>query len=290
MTTRQSDRRNILGLGAAGLAAAATLDVRKAAAASAPESLLRKVLNRGHLIVGTGSANAPWHFEDANNKLTGMDVAMGKILAKALFGDEKKVKFVLESAAARIPNITTGKVDIVIHFMTISAQRAQLVAFSRPYYIEAVALLTRADAKAKSFDQLAALGAKAKVSILQNVGATQMVHEVLPKAEVMQIDTQANVIQALESHRADAAAVDLSNVRWLVKQAPNRYADAGKAWVKQLYGAAVRQGDPDWLLFVNTVFDVAMFSSLDGHHIYDSAFLEFFGEKTPPLKAGFPSI
>ena len=49
MTTRQSDRRNILGLGAAGLALAATLDVRKAAAASAPESLLRKVLNRGHL-------------------------------------------------------------------------------------------------------------------------------------------------------------------------------------------------------------------------------------------------
>ena len=39
----------------------------------------------------------------------------------------------------------------------------------------------------------------------------------------MQIDTQANVIQALESKRVDAAAIDLSTVRWLVAKNPNRY-------------------------------------------------------------------
>ena len=32
----------------------------------------------------------------------------------------------------------------------------------------------------------------------------------------MQLDTQANVIQAMESGRADTAVVDLSTVRWLV--------------------------------------------------------------------------
>ena len=40
-----------------------------------------------------------------------------------------------------------------------------------------------------------------------------------------------------------------------------------------LYSAALRQGDPDWLNFVNTTFNVAMY----GHQnaIYDEAFEEY---------------
>ena len=102
------------------------------------------MLDRGKLIVGTGSTNAPWHFEDDKGQLTGMDIAIARILAKGLFDDVNKVEFVRQEPAARIPNITTGKVDIVIQFMTVSPARAQLVNFSRPYYVEGVALLTSA--------------------------------------------------------------------------------------------------------------------------------------------------
>jgi polar amino acid transport system substrate-binding protein len=101
-------------------------------------------------------------------------------------------------------------------------------------------------------------------------------------------ESQANVIQALESNRADAAAVDLSTVRWLVKRNPDRYFDSGKRWFSMLYGAAVRQGDPDWLEFVNTTFDVAIF----GHQneISDKAFADYFGEEIPQRQTGFPPI
>lgn len=288
MGTHGSERRNLLKAGALGLAAATLADARSAAAAAPGDSLLRKVLDRGKLIVGTGSTNAPWHFEDEKGQLTGMDIAMARILAKGLFDDDTKVEFVRQDPAARIPNITTGKVDIVIQFMTISAQRAQLVAFTRPYYVEGVALLTLPDAKMKTFDQMQAAGAQARVSVLQNVNAEDLVHQVLPQAQVMQLDTQANVVQALQSHRVDGAAVDLSTVRWMVQRDPNRYADAGKHWQNQLYGAAVRQGDPDWLQFVNTVFDVAMFGNES--QTYDAAFERFFGERPPPRKPGFPMI
>lgn len=55
-------RRGFLAQGTVGLAAAgllAALPARQAAAQSAPNSLLRTVLDRGRLIVGTGSTNAP---------------------------------------------------------------------------------------------------------------------------------------------------------------------------------------------------------------------------------------
>ncbi|RWM78401.1 MAG: transporter substrate-binding domain-containing protein [Mesorhizobium sp.] len=289
-----SKRREFLKLGMAGLAtagvvgAAATLDVQKAAAQAAPDSLLRTVLERGKVIVGTGSTNAPWHFENDAGELVGMDITMGRILAKGLFDDPTKVEFVMQDPAQRIPNVTTNKVDISIQFMTMTAQRSQLIHFSRPYYVEGIALLTLPNAENKTFDKLVAGGSATRISILQNVDAEANVHIVLPEAQVMQIDTQANVLQALESKRVDAAAVDLSTVRWLASRNPDKYFDAGKSWFSMLYGAALRQGDPDWLTFVNTTFTTAMF----GHEtaLYDAAFKDYFGQEPPARHPGFPVI
>lgn len=288
-------RRDFLKFGAAGLAtaglvagAATTLTPQEAKAQAASDSLLHTVLDRGKLLVGTGSTNAPWHFENEAGQLVGMDITMGRILAKGLFDDENKVEFVLQDPAQRIPNVVTGKVDISIQFMTITAQRAQLINFSRPYYVEGVALLTRPDADNRTFDKLLAGGSATRVSILQNVDAEQSVHTVLPQAEVMQLDTQANVLQALDSKRVDAAAVDLSTVRWLASRNPDRYFDAGKSWYSMLYGAALRQDDLDWLQFVNTTFMVAMFGHETG--LYDKAFKDYFGLDAPVRKPGFPTI
>jgi polar amino acid transport system substrate-binding protein len=294
MTNGIAERRNFLKMGgiaggAAALAAAgATFKAKEAAAQSASDSLLRTVLDRGTVVVGTGSTNAPWHFEDEAGNLVGMDITMAKILALGLFDDETKIEFVRQDPAARIPNIVTGKVDISIQFMTITPQRAQLVAFSRPYYVEGVALLASPGGARKTFDEMLAGGADTKISILQNVDAEANLHIVLPEAEVLQLDTQANVIQALDSGRVDGAAVDLSTVRWMVKQTPDKYLDAGKKWFSMLYGAAVRQSDLDWLNFVNWAFTVAMF----GHQnaLYDAAFKDFFGLEPPVREPGFPTI
>jgi polar amino acid transport system substrate-binding protein len=287
-------RRNVLGLGAAAgavLAAGAALDPQKAAAQAASESVLRTALDRGKLIVGTGSTNPPWHFEDDKGNLTGMDIAMARILAKGLFDDDTKVEFVRQDPAARVPNITTGKVDIVIQFMTISSSRAQLVAFSRPYYIEGSGLMVTPKSKYKTLKELVAAGAAVNAAILANVYADDLVHKLLPQAQVLQLDSQANVFQAITAGRADVALVDASTVKWLVKRNPDIYANPVEGDIPgqaQLYGAAVRQGDPDWLLFVNTCFDVAMYGHEDG--IYDKAYEEFFGEKRPLRVTGFPPM
>ena len=289
--TDSTQRRNLLRLGGAGLAlaaAGAALDPGRAAAQAAPTSLLRTVLDRGKLIVGTGSTNPPWHFEDDKGQLTGMDIAMARILAKGLFDDETKVEYVRQEANARIPNITSGKVDVVIQFMTVSPARAQLVAFTRPYYVEGAALLTSPKSKYKTYQELLAAGKAVRASVLQNVDADILVHNALPDAQVMQLDSQANAMQAVTSGRADVGVVDASTVKWLAKRNPGDYADPGYAYEAQLYSAAVRQGDPDWLHWINTCFDVAM----HGHQpeIYTAAFVEFFGEKPPVQKPGFPPI
>jgi len=292
MTTSRIDRRNILkggAVGAAALAAAGlTMTTQQAAAQSAKDSTLRKVIDTGKVRVGTGSTNAPWHFEDEKGNLVGMDIAMARILAKGLFDDPDAFEFVQQDPAARIPNINTNKVDIVIQFMTATPQRAQLVAFTRPYYVEGVSLMSQPDGKLKEYDKMLAAGSDAKVPVLQNIDAERLVHQVLPEAQVLMRDTQGNVIQARESGRVDGAAIDRSTVGWMVKRNPDRYHSAGKRWFTMLYAAAVRQGDQDWLNYVNMTFDIAMF----GHQndIYDQAFFDFFGAPPPKREPGFPVI
>jgi polar amino acid transport system substrate-binding protein len=217
-----------------------------------------------------------------------MDIAMARILAKGLFDDETKVEYVRQEPAARIPNITTGKVDVVIQFMTVSPARAQLVAFSRPYYVEGAALMTTPQGKWQTYDALKAAGSQVRASVLQNVDADNLVHTALPQAQVLQLDTQANVFQAISAGRADVAVVDASTVKWLVKKNPNAYTDPKYAYEAQLYSAAVRQGDQDWLHWIDTCFNVAMHGNQP--EIYTAAFQEFFGEMPPVQKPGFPPI
>ncbi|MBW7965232.1 transporter substrate-binding domain-containing protein [Bradyrhizobium sp. BR 10261] len=247
---------------------------------------LDDVLARGKLVVGTGSTNPPWHFKDASDTLQGFDVDMAKIIAKALFGDAKKVEFVNQSSDARIPNITTGKVDITCQFMTVTGERAQQVNFTIPYYREGVGLMLKEGGQYADYAALKAAGSSATIAVLQNVYAKELVHKALPKASVDQYESQDLLYQALQSGRADAAATDQSSIAWYVTQNPGQYKDAGYGWSPQTYACAVAKGDQDWLNFVNTALHEAM-TGVE-FDTYAASFKKWFGKDLPPPAIGFP--
>ncbi|MGY4235139.1 polar amino acid transport system substrate-binding protein [Bradyrhizobium sp. USDA 4449] len=247
---------------------------------------LDDVLARGKLVVGTGSTNAPWHFKDASDTLQGFDIDMAKIIAKALFGDAKKVEFVNQSSDARIPNITTGKVDMTCQFMTVTGERAQQVNFTIPYYREGVGLLLREGGQYADYAALKAAGSSATIAVLQNVYAKELVHKALPEASVDQYESQDLLYQALQSGRADAAATDQSSIAWYLTQNPGQYKDAGYGWSPQTYACAVAKGDQDWLNFVNTALHEAM-TGVE-FDTYAASFKKWFGKDLPPPAIGFP--
>ena len=270
-----------------GFAAAAALTAIAAPAAMAQEkSLLDDILARGKLIVGTGSTNAPWHFKDESGNLVGFDIDIAKIVAKGLFDDPEKVEFVIQASDARVPNVVTDKVDITCQFMTVTAERAQQVAVTIPYYREGVGLLLKSDGKYKTFDDLKKAGNGATISVLQNVYAEDMVHAALPDAKVDQYESVDLMYQALNSGQADASATDQSSVKWLIVQQPGQYVDSGYGWGPQSYSCAVKRGDQQWLNFVNTVLHEAMTGVDFG--TYQASFKKWFGVDLPPPAIGFP--
>ena len=256
-------------------------------APASAQGKLEEVLARGTLIVGTGSTNPPWHFVDESGKMSGFDVDIARIVAKGLFDDPEKVEFVTQSSDSRIPNIVTDKVDITCQFMTVTAQRAQLINFSIPYYREGVGLLLSANGTHKTYDDLKAAGADATISVLQNVYAEEMVHQALPEASVDQYDSVDLMYQTLNSGRAAAAATDVSSLRWFMVQNPDQYLDAGHSWNPQTYACGVKKGDLDWLSFVNTALHEAM-TGVE-FATYKASFEMWFGVSPPEPQIGFPS-
>lgn len=247
-------------------------------------SKLQEVLKRGKVIVGTGSTNPPWHFEDDKGNLIGFDIELAQLLAKGLFKDPTKVEFVRQKPDARIPNLQSGQVDVIFQFMTVNADRAQLAEFTIPYYREGVNLLVKANSPYTGATSMA--GKKSKISVLQNNYADDMVHAGVPDAQVLQFDTEANAILALDSGRADAAAIDDSTCRWLFAQSPGKYKVGDSAWYPQTYAAAVLPGDTSWLRYVNTVLHEAM-TGVEWQ-TYKTAFKKYFGADLKDPATGFP--
>jgi polar amino acid transport system substrate-binding protein len=285
MISRRKFFGKALGVGAAALGYL-SLKPKTASAAQRPESLLYKVMDRGRIIVGTGSGNPPWHFENEKGELEGFDVTMARLLAKGLFNDPKAIEFNRQKPDARVPNLQANKVDVVFQFMTVNAQRAQLAEFSIPYYREGVNTLLMKDSPYNGAGDLAAASKPVTVSVLQNVFAEDLVHDGIPRAKVLQLDTQANVMLALDSGRVDAAAIDDSTVRWMVAQEPSKYKVGDTGWWPQTYAAAVKPGDPIWLNYVNTILHEAM-TGVEFVE-YSTAFKKYFGEELSNPQTGFP--
>ena len=274
------------------LAVALLLTVCVTASAAGQEtSKLQEVLDRGYLIVGTGSTNVPWHIINTDGGYEGFDIEMARILAYGLFGDADKVEFVEQASDQRIPNILANKVDITFQFMTINAARAQQVAFSIPYYTEGIGLILKTGGKYTTYQELVdavAAGETVTIAILQNSDAAASVQSMVEGAKDDQYESQGLVYQAVDSGRADAGAVDLSSIKWLASQQPEKYTDSGFGFHPQNYGAAMNPNDQVWINYVNQVLLDAMTGTM--YDMYATAFEKWFGEVPAAPSIGMPSM
>ncbi len=293
-----TSRRTLISRGAliGGAAAAVSLPSLHAMAQDATsDSLLGRILDRGNIIVGTGSTNPPWHFEDEDGTLVGFDISLAMLIAGGIFGLDQAqilggeeprnyIEFVVHEADARIPDLLSDKVDINFQFMTVTAARALQVAFTVPYYREGVTLLLPADSEYNSLAEMQDQGLT--IAILANVTAEDMIHRGVADATVEQFDSVAASVEALDSGRVDATGIDMSTGRWLVAQDPDVYKTVPEGWDAQSYSASVKPGDQVFLNFVNTALMQGMVG-LD-FPIYRAAFETYFGEALPNPPIGFP--
>ncbi|MGY4470334.1 ABC-type amino acid transport substrate-binding protein [Bradyrhizobium sp. LB9.1b] len=101
-----------------------------AAGPASAADLLDEIMQAKKIRISTDVAIPPSGMMDASMKPTGSDVEVAQLLAKD-WGFE--LEFIQTTGATRIPNVLTGKADIIISTLSVTPERAKVIDFTKRY-------------------------------------------------------------------------------------------------------------------------------------------------------------
>ena len=118
---------------------------------------------------------------------------------------------------ALLPAIMTGTIDVVASGMSITPERAERVAFTKPYYQTGLSMLVRkADAqKFAKFDDLAGRPIAVQIG---TTGADKA--KSIKDAKVTAFNTTSDAFMALSTGSADAVILDRPVIGYFLKSQP----------------------------------------------------------------------
>jgi ABC-type amino acid transport substrate-binding protein len=246
------DRRNMLSaLGGLGAGAAATAAAQEAVAQGAPQSGLKRILDRGKLIVGTRSTTIGFGFKDAKGELVGFDIDLSKALAKGLLDDETKTEFeVFPGGAERVPALVSGRVDIVVSQFSVFESRAQVIDFSLPYCNSDFSAIVKADSP---YTKHKDLNGKV-VTTRQGDELKALIMAAIPEAKVEMYPNFSDSFTAFRQGRAEAFFNDSAPARYIVREFPGQFRvildNENRIDVNQ-YSIGIKQADQVLLNYIN---------------------------------------
>ena len=190
---------------------AALLLAGVAMSASAAD-LLDTVKSRGSLKIAVEGTYPPFNFKDKQSgELTGFDVEVARLLASKM---GVKAEFVTSEWSGILAGLASGKFDVIVNQVGITAERQKAFDFSDPYTISSPQLIVSKSSNA-SFKNLDDLKGK-KLGVGQGSNFEQKAKAVAG-VDVKSYPGAPEYLQDLASGRLDAALNDSLMVSYLLK-------------------------------------------------------------------------
>jgi len=208
------------------------------------ESALDTIVQRGTLNVGVGLGTPPYGMIDANMQPDGYDVSLARLIARDL---GVKVNLVDTTAANRVPNLTSGKLDLVIYSFSITAERAKAIAFSNTVYVDKQVYVGPKDKPASKMEDL----------VSRKIGVTRastndivVARKAVEGTQVQRYDDDASTSQALFAGQVEGIVTSGALAKAVEQRDPNFKTHFAVATAPMAIG--LRRGDPDLLHWLNT--------------------------------------
>jgi polar amino acid transport system substrate-binding protein len=243
-------------------------------------SFMATIRTRGFLIAGVDQST--YHFGFLNpltNQIEGFDIDVIRAVAKAIFGssDPSRIHYKAISDAQRIPDITSGTVDIVAHTMTITCDRLQSVDFSAVYFEAHQKVLVLKNSSATS---LASLHGQ---KVCATLGSDSVTAIDAAKATAVQVPYWTDCLVKLQQGDVAAVSTDDSILDGLAAQDPYTKLIGGSL-TNEPYGLAISKQHPEFVRFVNAVLQ--QYES-DGQ--WKASYQRWLGPPQPPPKLQYAS-
>ena len=218
--------------------------------AQAADSTLEIVKKRGHLKCGVSQGLPGFSNPDDKGNWTGIDVDLCRAVAAAIFGDQKKAKFVPLSAKERFTAIQSGEVDIIARNTTWSMHRdtALGVDFRAINYYDGQGFMVRADLGVSRATELDGASLCTNQGTTTELNAADFFRANNMQYEIVAFEKADEAVAAYNSGRCDAYTTDSSALyaQRLKLTDPKAHIVLPDIISKEPLGPAVRQGDDQW--------------------------------------------
>ncbi len=227
--------------------------------------------------VATEATFPPFEFQQGG-QLTGFDIDLMRAIGKEA---DLNIDFRNLPFDGIIPALQARTVEAAISGMTITAERAQAISFSRPYFRAGLAIAVREDNRTiKNFEDLKGKRIAVQIGTTGALEATK-----IPGARVSQFDSAALALQELINGRVEAVVNDKPVTLYAIKQAGLRGVKVvGDLLTEEFYGIALPKNSP-YLQLINDALGRVIESGQ-----YDAIFRQWFGEKPPELPLVAPAL
>jgi general L-amino acid transport system substrate-binding protein len=225
--------------------------------ASAQTKTLDTVKQRGALSCGVNVGLAGFSQPDDKGNWTGLDVDYCKAIAAAIFGDDKKIKYVPTTAKERFTALQSGEIDVLVRntTWTMSRDSSLGLSFAGVNYYDGQGFMVKKSIGVKSAKELngatvcVQTGTTTELNLADYFKANNMTYKpvVFEKLD--------ETVQAYLAGRCDVYTTDQSGLYAVRVQQPkpDDHVVLPEIISKEPLGPSVRQGDSQWLTIVKWV-------------------------------------
>jgi polar amino acid transport system substrate-binding protein len=199
------------------------------------------------LKVATDATFPPMEFVE-DGKRTGFDIelmeAVGKILGRPIEWTDVDFK-------GLIPSLTSKRTDVALSAIYITAERAQVVDFTKPYLAGGLVAMVRSDNTViKTPEDLKGK----RISVQVGTKSVQWLRDNIPTAELVEVEKNQQMFNLVDIGRSDAAVTG--------KPAAYQYARTrggvrvlSEQLTTEEYGIAIRKDLPELTDAINKAID-----------------------------------
>ncbi|MBZ6526637.1 transporter substrate-binding domain-containing protein [Aerococcaceae bacterium DSM 111021] len=170
------------------------------------QKTLADIQESGELVMGTSADFPPFEWvilDGGEAQIVGIDADLAQLIA-----DEIGVELVIEDTSfdGLIPSVSSGRVDVVLAGVTYSEERAEQVDFSEVYY-ETNSKFVVPIGQEGDFESLEDF-ANLKIGVQKGTIQENLLKELLPDAELVSMNKNGDLIEAIKAKRVDAVLMD----------------------------------------------------------------------------------
>jgi polar amino acid transport system substrate-binding protein len=207
---------------------------------------LEEIKAAGKIRIAIDLGNPPHGMKDANFQPTGSDVETAHLLAQDLGVEMELIEV---ATSNRVPFVQSGKTDILVSALSITAERLEVIDYSVPYAALQAIIAAPKSAEIKGFADLAGMSVAATRGTINDNELTKGTADVAG-VEIIRFEDDPTSSAAVTSGQVQVYATSLPLFNALMEANPSLDLEV-KFVVKALpLGIALPQGQPElkaWL-------------------------------------------